>query len=132
MLVVQDANQLGSILNHHAGALDRGSKRLVNVRRGALQADGVGLNEGIILQSIVVEHFNGLVIALKNAGNAHVTRGVQLLDAGQQAGGVHLQLHVAIFKLALDDQGVAVLLDIGNIGDLGQQSAGQPVQCRRR
>ena len=58
MLVVQDANQLGSTLNHHAGALDRGSKRLVNVRRGALQADGVGLNEGIILQSIVVEHFN--------------------------------------------------------------------------
>ena len=35
-------------------------------------------------------------------------------------GVLHLQLHVAILKLALHGQGVAVLPDVGDIGDLGQ------------
>ena len=122
MLVVQDADQLGSVLDLHAGALDRRSKGLVNVRRGALQTDGVGLDERIVLQSVVIKDLKRLVVALEDTGNAHVTRGVQLLDAGQQAGSLDLQLHVAVLELTLDGQAVAVLLNVSDIGDLDRKS----------
>ena len=49
-----------------------------------------------------------------------ITGLIQLLDAGDQAGGVDLDGHVAILQHTLDGEGVALLLDLSGIGDLGQ------------
>ena len=42
------------------------------------------------------------------------------LDAVQQAGSLHLDHHVAVFQHTLHGQGVAVFLDVGNVGHLRQ------------
>ena len=74
----------------------------------------------MILQGVVVQNGHGLGVALKHTGDAHVTRSIELLDAGDQARSLSLDGHVAVLEHALDGQGVAFLLHIGGVGDLGQ------------
>ena len=93
VLLGQDTCQLcgGVVASQHGScALLRRSEGLKDVRRRTLQTDGIDLDQRIILQSVVIEHFHGLVVAGEDAIDAHVTGLVQLLDAGQQAGSLHL------------------------------------------
>ena len=125
MLLGQDAGQsiaggLVGALQHHAGALLGGREGGQDVGGGAAQADGVLVDEGMILQGVVVEDLVGLGVALEDAAHAHVTGGVQLLDAGDEAGGLDLDGHVAVLQHSLDGEGVALLGDLGGVGHLGQ------------
>ena len=98
------AKELGGnivALQHGACALLRRSEGLKDVRRRTLQANGVHLDQRIVLQCVVVEHFHGLIIAGKDTVHAHVAGVVQLLDAGQQAGSLHLDHHVAVLQHTL-------------------------------
>ena len=72
-----------------------------DVGRGALEADGRGVDQFMILQRLVIEDLHGLGIALKHTGDAHITRGIELLDAGDQAGGLDLDGHIAVFQHTL-------------------------------
>ena len=74
----------------------------------------------MILQRVIGHGDQRLAVALERAAHGQVTRGVQLLDAGDHAGGLDLDGHVAVLQHALDGQGVAVLGDLTGIGDLGQ------------
>ena len=74
----------------------------------------------MILQSLIGHGGQGLGISLERAAHGQVTGLIQLLDAGDHAGGLHLHGHVAVFQHALHGQGVAILLDLTCIGDLGQ------------
>ena len=69
---------------------------------------------------VVVQNGHGLGVALKHTGDAHVTRSIELLDAGDQARSLSLDGHVAVLEHALDGQGIAVLLDLTGVGDLRQ------------
>ena len=84
----------------------------------------------MILQGVVVQNGHGLGVALKHTGNAHVARGVQFLDAGDEAGGVDLDGHVAVLEHTLDGQRVAVLLDVGGVGDLREVELSEPPNSR--
>ena len=74
----------------------------------------------MILQGLIGHGDQGLGISLESAAHGQITGLIQLLDAGDHTGGVHLDGHVAILQDALHGQGVAVLLDLAGIGDLGQ------------
>ena len=103
-------------VEHGAGALERRSEGGKNIGGRALQTDGVNLDEGIVLKCVVIENGHGLGVAINYAGNAHVTGIVELLNAGEQAGGLGLEGHVAIFKHTLAGELFAFHLDVGNIG----------------
>ena len=105
---------------HHANALLGRREALEDVRRRALQADGRRVDQGMILQLLIVVGCKRLAVGLVDAADAHVAGLVELLDAGDQARSLHLDGHVAVFQHALDRDGVAVLLDVGGIGHLGQ------------
>ena len=81
-----------------------------------------------ILQRLVIEDLHGLGVALKHTGDAHVTRGIELLDAGDQARSLGLDGHVAVLEHTLDGQGVAILGDVGSVGEPPQKGAGQMLE----
>ena len=74
----------------------------------------------MILQCLVGHGDQGLAISLKGAAHGQVTGLIQLLDAGDHAGGLDLHGHVAVLQHTLHGQGIAVLGDLAGIGDLGQ------------
>ena len=110
--------EVNNICKTYGCALLRRSEGLEDVRRRTLQTDGIDLDQRIVLQSVVIEHFHRLVVAGEDAVDAHVAGLIQLLDAGQQAGSLHLDHHVAVFQHTLDREAVAILLDVSNIGHL--------------
>ena len=66
VLLGQSASQLCSGIvasQHSACALLRRSEGLEDVRRRTLQTDGIDLDQRIVLQSVVIEHFHRLVVA---------------------------------------------------------------------
>ena len=125
MLGGQDACQLvsGSLvsaLEHHARALLRRREGGQNVGGGARQTDSALVDQRVILQGLVGHGDQRLAVALERAAHGQVTRGVQLLDAGDHAGGLDLDGHIAVLQHALDGQGIAVLGDLASVGHLGQ------------
>ncbi|CAN4070586.1 Septum formation inhibitor-activating ATPase, partial [Dysosmobacter welbionis] len=114
------AGRLVGALQHHAGALLGRGEALEDVGGRALQADGGGVDQGIVLQRLIVVGGHGLAVSLEHTAHAHIAGLVQLLDAGDQAGSLDLDGHVAVLQHPLDGDGVAVLLDVGGVGHLGQ------------
>ena len=111
MLGGQDACQLvGSLLTgaleHHAGALLRRRKGGQNIGGRAGQTDGALVDQGMILQSLIGHGDQGLGIGFKSAAHGQVTGLIQLLDAGDHAGGLDLDGHIAVLQHALDGQGL--------------------------
>ena len=74
----------------------------------------------MILQVLIAQSGQGLAVGRQDAADGHIAGLVELLDAGQQAGSLDLDGHVAVLQHTLDGDGVAVLLDVGSVGDLRQ------------
>ena len=93
-----------------------------DIRGRSLQADGIQLNQGLVLQCIKVQNGpQGLSVQhSKDAGHGHITGSIQLLDAGHQAGRLHLDGHITIFQHTLDSDFIAFLLDFCCISNLRQ------------
>ena len=92
MLGGQDACQLvgGSLvsdLEHHARALLMRREGGQNVGGRTGQTDGALVDQGVILQGLIGHGDQRLAVRLERAANGQVTRLVQLLDAGDHAGG---------------------------------------------
>ncbi|CAN3966064.1 DUF3108 domain-containing protein, partial [Dysosmobacter welbionis] len=114
------AGLFAGTLQHLAGALLGRGEALEDVGGRALQADGGGVDQGMILQLLIVKGLQRLVVGGIDAVDAHIAGLVQLLDAGKQAGSLDLDGHVAVLQHPLDGDGVAVLGDVGGVGHLGQ------------
>ena len=74
----------------------------------------------MILQRLIGHGDQGLAVRLKRAAYGQVAGLVQFLDAGDHAGSLDLDGHIAVLQHALDGIGVAVLGDLTGIGHLGQ------------
>ena len=74
----------------------------------------------MILQSLIGHGDQRLGVALLDTQHGHIPGLIQLLDAGNHAGSLHLHQHIAVFQHTLDGQGIAVLLDFAGIGHLRQ------------
>ena len=84
MLLEQLCCQLGGgvlvrAFQHAALALLRRREGLEDVGRRTLQADGVYLDQRIILQGVVVKYVNRLLVAVEDAADGHVAGLVELL-----------------------------------------------------
>ena len=112
------AGSLVSALEHLALTLLGRSERLEDVGRRTLQTDGGRVDQRIVLECVVVEYGNRLGVAVHDAAERHITRRVELLDAGQQARGLGLDGHVAILECALNGYGSALDLYVSSVGDL--------------
>ena len=124
VLLEQDVEQLvngflAGAFEHLAYALLGRREALEDVGGRTLQTDGICLDEGIVFQFLVIVHIVGLGVELQNALDAHVAGLVQLLDAGDEAGSLGHDGHIAVFQHALDGDLAAVVGDAGRIGDLG-------------
>ncbi|CAN4041206.1 hypothetical protein BBBGCB_BBBGCB_06370, partial [Dysosmobacter welbionis] len=90
------AGLFAGTLQHLAGALLGRGEALEDVGGRALQADGGGVDQGMILQLLIVKGLQRLVVGGIDAVDAHIAGLVQLLDAGKQAGSLDLDGHVAV------------------------------------
>ena len=120
MLLGQNGGQLLAglltvALQHHADALLRRRKALEDVGGRALQADGGSVDQGMILQVLIAQSGQGLAVGRQDAADGHIAGVVQLLDAGDQAGSLNLDGHIAILQHTLDGDGVAFLGDVGGV-----------------
>ena len=74
----------------------------------------------MILQGLIGHGDQGLAVSSIDIVEIHVAGLIQLLDAGDHAGGLDLDGHVAVLQHTLDGDGIALQLDIAGVGDLGQ------------
>ena len=84
MLGGEDAEELihgvlAVALEHHAHALLGRRKALIDVGGRTLQADGIDLDQGIVLQGVVVQNLDRLLVAVQNAADGHIAGLVELL-----------------------------------------------------
>ena len=114
------AGFLAVALQHHAHALLGRGEALEDVGGGALQADGRGVDEPVVLELFIVEGGQGLIVRLVDAADRHIAGLVELLDASQQAGRLDLDGHIAVLQHPFDGDVFPVLVDVGGVGDLGQ------------